>query len=251
MIKHIPNIITSLNLLSGCVAVLFAVSGDLIVAAIFVFIGIFFDFFDGLAARLLNAQSEVGKQFDSLADLITSGLVPAIVMMQLMTEASSSIGLEYLGESTTDLSWNASKATLFPLTGLLIVLGAAYRLAKYNVDKRQTDHFIGLPTPANALLILSFPLILEFQYSPFVESLFLNAWVLLGVTLLSCFLMNAEIKLFALKFRSWDVKANANRYVFIALSVLILIFLKFAGIPAVLLLYLILSLVWKDPKVQV
>ncbi|NND64015.1 MAG: phosphatidylserine synthase [Flavobacteriaceae bacterium] len=250
MIKQIPNIITSLNLLSGCVAVLFAVTGDLIVAAVFVFMGIFFDFFDGLAARLLNAQSEVGKQFDSLADLITSGLVPGIVMMQLMTEASSGVGLEYFGGSTTEVAWNASKASLFPLTGLLIVLGSAYRLAKFNVDKRQSDHFIGLPTPANALLILSLPLILEFQYSAWVESIILNAWVLLAITILSCVLLNAEINLFALKFRSWGFKENAKRYIFLLLSVVILFFLKFAGIPVILGLYLLMSLFWRDKNIS-
>lgn len=240
MRKQIPNIITSLNILSGSVAVLFAVSGDLINAAIFVFLGIFFDFFDGLAARLLNAQSEVGLQLDSLADVITSGLVPGIAMYQLLN-------LSYFG-SMQDLThssssgWNVSFGNYIPLIGLLIVIASAYRLAKFNVDTRQTSGFIGLPTPANALLILSLPLILEFQYSHFLESIILNKWFLIGLTILSCILLNAEIRLFGLKFKTWDFKSNAVRYIFLILSAGLLIGLKFLAIPIIILLYIVLSL---------
>lgn len=247
MLKQVPNFITSLNILCGSIAILFAVSGDLILASLFVFAGIFFDFFDGLAARLLNAQSEVGLQLDSLADVITSGVAPGVVMFQLMNMA-------FVGhkQNLTDVfssdGWNVDASNYLPLLGLLIVVGAAYRLAKFNVDTRQTTGFIGLPTPANALLVLSLPLILEYQGSGLAESIILNPWVLIGVTVLGCVLMNAEIPLFALKFKTWGFKDNAVRYVFLALCIVLLVGLKFLAIPFIILLYIILSLVGQKGK---
>ncbi|GAB5400415.1 MAG: CDP-alcohol phosphatidyltransferase family protein [Aureisphaera sp.] len=244
MLKQIPNIITSLNLLSGCVAVLFALSGDLVSAAFFAIAGIFFDFFDGLAARLLKAESDIGLQLDSLADMITSGLVPGVVMLQLLSLALNG---DYfvITEMFAQDSWNHSGLYL-PLIGLLITVGAAYRLAKFNVDTRQTTGFIGLPTPANTLLILSLPLILHFQSSEALKDIVLNKWVLIGLTLVSCILMNAEIRLFGLKFKKWDFKSNAVRYVFLLISLGLLIALKFIAIPAIILMYLLLSIVSKE-----
>lgn len=247
MKNQVPNIITALNVLCGSVAVLFAVSGDLILASVFVFLGIFFDFFDGLAARSLNAQSEMGLQLDSLADVITSGLVPGIVMFQLLNLAFVG-NMQTLTDVVSTQGWNVGAKDYLPLLGLLIVVASAYRLAKFNVDTRQTAGFIGLPTPANALLILSLPLILEYQYSKTIEAIILNEWVLIGLTLVSCILLNAEISLFALKFKTWDFKSNAVRYLFIALCVLLLITLKFLAIPLIILLYIMLSLMWKSPQ---
>jgi len=247
MLKQIPNISTSLNLLCGCVAMLCAVSVDLITAAIFVFLGIFFDFFDGLAARLLKAQSEIGLQLDSLADVVTSGVAPGVVMFQLLN-------LSYFGQMQTltdtfsSEGWNMGVKNYLPLIGLLIAVAAAYRLAKFNVDTRQTTGFIGLPTPANALLVLSLPLILEFQYSQMAETILLNQWFLIGITLLGCILMHAEIPLFALKFKTWSLKNNAVRYVFLLLCVVLLIVLRFLAIPFIILLYIFLSLFWKVEK---
>lgn len=239
--KQIPNIITSLNILCGCVAILFAVSGDLIAAAFFVFLGIFFDFFDGLAARLLKAQSEVGLQLDSLADVITSGVAPAVVMFQ-MFNLTYFHQMQTLTETFSTSGWNIGYKNYLPLIGLLIAIASAYRLAKFNVDTRQTSGFIGLPTPANTLLILSLPLILQFQYSELAETIILNQWFLIGMTLLSCILLNAEISLFALKFKTWDFKSNAVRYVFLILCAVLLVLLKFLAIPFIILLYILLSL---------
>ncbi|WP_313113097.1 CDP-alcohol phosphatidyltransferase family protein [Aequorivita sediminis] len=245
MIKQIPNIITSLNIMCGCVAVLFAVSGDLIIASVFAFLGIFFDFFDGLAARLLKAQSEIGLQLDSLADVITSGVVPGVVMFQLLN--LSIFGhMQTLTEIFSLNGWNVSFNNYLPLLGLMIVIASAYRLAKFNVDTRQTSGFIGLPTPANTLLILSLPLILQFQFSDLAETIILNKWFLIGMTLLSCILLNAEIPLFALKFKTWDFKSNAVRYVFLLLCVVLLVFLKFLAIPFIILIYIVLSMLWKS-----
>jgi CDP-diacylglycerol--serine O-phosphatidyltransferase len=246
MVKHIPNILTSLNLLCGTVAVLFAVSGDLVAAAVFVFFGIFFDFFDGLAARLFNAQSDVGLQFDSLADMVTSGLVPGIVMVKLMERATNSTVISFTSDLSETISWNVGEISFFPLLGLLIVVASGYRLAKFNVDTRQTTGFIGLPTPANTILILGLALILELQDAPWANEIILNQWFLLGMTLLSCILLNAEIPLFALKFTTWDVKSNAKRYLFLAFCLLSLVLLKFLAIPLIIIVYTLLSLLWKD-----
>lgn len=238
MKKHIPNFITLLNLLSGCIAILFAVKGNLVMAAVFVAAGIFFDFFDGLAARSLNVKSDVGLQLDSLADVVTSGVVPGIVMYQLMSRA-----LLNSGETGRDWTFSGMEFPFEPvaLIGLFITLASALRLAKFNVDDRQTDSFIGLPTPANALLILSLPLILTFQPSPWISALILNIWVLMGLTVLSCYLLNAELPLFALKFSDWAFAKNKMRYFFLIACLVLIILLKFLAIPAIILLYVLLS----------
>ena len=245
MTKHIPNLITSLNLLCGCVAIFFAVSGDLITASYFVFSGIFFDFFDGLAARLLNAHSEVGLQLDSLADMVTSGVAPAVVMVQLFSESLFGGTMDVVALFSAD-GWNAGWKNYLPFFGLLIAVASAYRLAKFNVDTRQTTSFIGLPTPANTLLILSVPLILQLQPSNLAETVLLNPWFLAGLTVLSCMLLNAELPLFALKFKTWDFKRNALRYLFLGICVVIIILFKFIAIPVLLIIYILLSLFWRE-----
>lgn len=244
MIKQIPNILTSLNLLCGCVAVLFVVSGDLIVVAFFVVLGIIFDFLDGLAARLLKTQSKTGLQFDSLADMVTSGLVPGLVMLQLLNVSIFGNTMT-ISETFSPSSLNNEFSNYLPFVGLLVTVASGYRLAKFNVDIRQTDSFIGLPTPANTLLILSLPLILEFQNSHLIESVILNKWFLLGVILVSCILLNSKIHLFALKFKTWDFKNNAIRYVFLLLSLIALILMKFIAIPIIITLYIIISVFQK------
>lgn len=247
MVKHLPNMITSLNLLCGSVAILFAVSGDLIIAGIFVMLGVFFDFFDGLAARSLNAQSDVGVQMDSLADMVTCGVVPGLVMVQLL-QLSFYGEMKPLTEVFSARAWNVGIESYYPLIGLLVVVASAYRLAKFNVDKRQTHHFIGLPTPANALLILSLPLIFEFQYSHTLEAIMFNKWFLIGLTVVSSLLLNSEIPLFAFKFKTWDLKSNLKRYIFAGLAVVLLFFLKFLAIPVLILIYIVLSLIWRDKE---
>ena len=244
MIKQIPNIITSLNLLCGCVAIMFAVSGDLVSASFFAFAGIFLDFFDGLAARVLNAQSQVGLQLDSLADVVTSGVLPGIVMVQLLSEAltGNSLDITAIFSSTSN---NTSIESYLPFIGLLIAVASGYRLAKFNVDTRQTTSFIGLPVPANTLLILSLPLILNFQASQQITELILTPWFLIVITLVSCVLLNAEIPLFGLKFKTWNFKDNAVRYLFLIASILLLVVLKFIAIPIIIFLYILVSLFWK------
>ena len=239
--KHVPNAITLINLLSGSIAAIFAVQGDLVMAAIFVALGIFFDFFDGLAARALNVKSELGLQLDSLADMVTSGLVPGIVVYQLFRQALPGSAAQPTDWTTGQdlMEWNLPVIALF---GLLVTLASGYRLAKFNIDERQSDSFIGLPTPANALLILSLPLILIFQPEPFLVDIILNPWFLTALTLFSCFMLNAEIPLFALKFSSWGFAENKIRYLFLIFCVILLVFLQFAAIPLIIVSYVIVSM---------
>ncbi len=242
MKQHLPNVLTLLNLFCGSIAVLFAVQSHFVMASLFVFAGIFFDFFDGFVARKLNVQSELGLQLDSLADMITSGLVPGVVMFKLLSHA--------VGSSTElNETWNSGSAlqdlqsSYLPLFGLLITLASAYRLATFNIDEDQQSYFKGLPTPANTLLIISLPLILEFQNSNFADSLIINKWFLIALTIVSCYLLNSNIKLFALKFKSWKFKPNAVRYIFLLISLVLLAIKQFVAIPLVILLYIGLSLV--------
>lgn len=241
----IPNFITLLNLFCGSIAVIFVVNNHFVLAAIFVFLGIFFDFFDGLLARKLNVQSDLGIQLDSLADMITSGLVPGLIMFKLLELATNTNGLSVTADWSDSMFWSGVNVSVFPFLGLLITLSSAYRLARFNIDEDQQTYFKGVPTPANALLVLSLPLILEFQHSDLMNATILNPWVLVVLTMLSTYLLNSPIKLFALKFKDYSFKSNAVRYIFLILSFVLLIVLQFAAIPIIILLYIILSLISK------
>lgn len=233
--KHLPNLLTLGNLFCGTVAAIFAVKNELEIAAIFVVLGILFDFLDGFAARLLKVSGELGKQLDSLADMVTSGVVPGIVMYQLLTSATTSIE----NFSRTD------QLNYVAFLGLLLTLGAGYRLAKFNIDTRQTDSFIGMPTPAMALFVLSLPLIQLYGKYPIFLSLTFNPYFLIGVTFLLTYLMNAEINLFALKFKTFGFKENTLKYIFLVLSLFLIVFLQFVAIPLIIMLYVALSLIKK------
>lgn len=241
--RHIPNIVTLLNLFSGCIALIFAVHGNFVAAAIFVFLGIFFDFFDGLLARKLNVQSPLGIQLDSLADLVTSGVVPGVIMFKLISLTVDAPDYSTYSDSWNSMfHWQGFKLSVLPLIGLLIPLASAYRLAKFNLDEDQQTYFKGLPVPANTLVILSLPLILEYQNSDVINDIIINKWFLIGLTLLSCYLLNSSIKLFALKFKDWSFKNNATRYIFLVISLVVLIVLHFAAIPLIVFFYIALSL---------
>jgi CDP-diacylglycerol--serine O-phosphatidyltransferase len=191
-------------------------------------LGIFLDFFDGFFARLFQVSSPLGLQLDSLADMVTSGVVPGIVMYQML---GSSSGYPKLG-------WTIEP---FPFLGFLIALGSCYRLANFNIDTRQTDSFIGLPTPANALFILSLPLVLRNSDSMLVLELLTNPWILVVITLLSVYLLNAEIPLFSLKIKKFSLKGNALQIGFLICSLVLVTSFKYAGIPLIILIYVLLS----------
>lgn len=232
MKAFIPNLLTLLNLFSGAIAVIFAVEGALTIAALFVLLGIFFDFFDGFLARKLKVESTLGLQLDSLADMVTSGLVPGLIMFQLLSLSISGSG-HYMD--------------LLPYTGLLITLGSAYRLANFNIIVDQKNYFTGLPTPANALLILSFPMILEYQNNEAFNFIILNPWFLLAFTLTSTVLLNSPVKFITLKFQTWKLSDNLEKYIFLILSLVFLIIFKFFGIYLIIFSYVLLSLI-KPPN---
>ncbi len=241
--KYVPNLLTLLNLLSGTIAVYFAVKEELVIAACFVFLGIFFDFFDGFAARLLKVHGELGKQLDSLADVVTSGVVPGIVLFQLISNSVENDTWENAINSIFKTGHeNYFTSTFFiSLIGLLFTMGAAYRLAKFNIDERQTSSFIGLPTPAAALVVLSLPLILNYSNNELVSGIIQNVWFLIGLAILLCYLMNAEIPLFSLKFKDYRWEKNKIKYLFIIFTAILSILFQFIAIPLVILLYVLMS----------
>jgi CDP-diacylglycerol--serine O-phosphatidyltransferase len=225
--KHIPNSITLLNLLCGCIAMVFVTHSDFEMAFYFVCLGIFLDFFDGFFARLLKVSGPLGLQLDSLADMVTSGLVPGYVMFFLLSNSQHEISTHFM----------------MPYLGFIITMGSCYRLAVFNIDTRQTNSFIGLPTPANALFILSLPLVLKYSDSLIVLEILTNQWVLLAITLFSAYILNAEIPLFSLKIKKFSFKDNALQIVFLFLSFLLLMFFQYAGIPLIIIGYVLLSIV--------
>lgn len=238
--RYLPNAITLLNILFGSVAAVFAVLNKLEWAALFFALGVLCDFLDGLLARKMGVQSELGIQLDSLADMITSGLLPGLVMCQLLgMSVSGGWNTEsFFAEALQRENWWGA---WFPFFGLLITLASGVRLARFNVDEDQVSSFTGLPTPANALLILSLPLILYYNGSEFTNSLILNPWFLTGLTLLSAYLLNAPLKLFALKFDSYSFRENGVKYIFLLLSLVLLVTLQFLAVPLIVLGYIATS----------
>ena len=235
--KHIPNIITLLNLASGLLAIIAIFKGYYDEAFLFVCLGIFFDFWDGFLARKLKVSGELGLQLDSLADVVTSGVVPGLMLFKLFLDIQEDDTSKYY--LTEEFYYMA----FVPYLGFIVTLASAYRLAKFNIDTRQTESFIGLPTPANALLIMSIPMI---QFSGahewLVDALY-NPFVLLGITLLSSYMLNAEIPLFSLKMKDFSWAKNKLQVIFLALSVILLFLLEFTALPVIILLYVALSVI--------
>lgn len=225
MKKHIPNLITLCNLLCGVFAVIIAISGILPfeIAAILIFAGAVFDFFDGFAARILKANSDIGKQLDSLSDLITFGFAPAALV-------SSVIQHILFGTVVTDVESVVWQEYVLFLTPFIIVPFSALRLAKFNVDPRQSHTFIGLPTPANALFFAS--IIFYPELSPILLVFLSVAFSLLLVS---------EIPMFSLKFKTFALNDNKFRYSFLAISVIILAIFQLLALPFVILLYILTS----------
>jgi CDP-diacylglycerol--serine O-phosphatidyltransferase len=214
MKKHIPNALTCANLLSGCIGIVFAFKGNLDITAYAVLISGIFDFFDGFSARWLNVKSEIGKELDSLADVVSFGFLPGVVMFQLLSQSNQSY--DYL-----------------PYVAFLITIFSALRLAKFNLDTRQTEDFIGLNTPMNTLFIVSLPYIQKDYPEIIGSSLFL-----IGLTILMSWLLVSEIKIFSLKFGTSNWKDNKVKYIFLMISAVLIALLKFAAIPLVLILYI-------------
>ncbi len=219
MKKHIPNAITCANLFSGCIGIVFAFNGNLKFAAYFVVLSGIFDFFDGMVARLLNVKSAIGKELDSLADMVSFGFLPGIVMFQLLK--MSNYSNEYL-----------------PYLGFVITVFSALRLAKFNIDTRQTEEFIGLNTPMNTLFIVSLPFI-AVDYPTVIG----NTLLLAGIVIVTSLLLVSEIKIFSLKLSDKSWEKSKYKYIFLILSAIAIVFLQFAAVPLILVMYIALSVV--------
>lgn len=216
MIRHLPNLLTCANLICGCLGIIHLFKGGYD-AAYFIWAACVFDFFDGFAARLLKVSSPIGKELDSLADMVSFGVLPALTLYQWMNELTES-GLAYIA--------------------LLIAAFSALRLALFNLDTRQSDSFIGLPTPANAIFITSL-----IYVSPVLSPIVFNPWFLSGIAITFSFLLVAPIPLFALKFKSFTWTGNVIRYVFLAFSLILLLIFKTGALPWIILSYIVISLI--------
>lgn len=233
MIRAIPNLLTLLNLFCGCVAIAMVFNGAYTQASILVFIAALFDFLDGTAARLLDARSELGKQLDSLADVVSFGVAPAAILYVMMANAA----------------WQTAGSIInIPaLPAFLVALFSAVRLAIFNIDTRQASSFRGLPTPANALFIATIPFIHVHAHNgswwqAALSSALSEYVVLLVLVLLLCYLLVSPLPLMGLKLKSLNWSTNRFKYILLILSVAVLAFAGFAASPVILVLYIALSL---------
>jgi len=223
--KHVPNAITCANLFSGCLGIVFAFQGNLLYAAYALFLAAVFDFFDGFASRMLQSFSGIGKDLDSLADMVSFGVLPSVIIYELFLQAPQ---IEHV-------------SVYLNFIAFLIPVFSALRLAKFNIDERQAEIFIGLPTPANAILIASLPLILQ-QHTAF-STYILNPYGLSCFVLIMCSLLVAEIPLMSLKFKNTDLHNNIYRYLLLTVSAISIVIFKFVAVPVILFMYITLSVI--------
>ncbi len=250
--KQLPNLFTLLNLFFGCLAVIFVLQNGIGIsynedgaqyigiperigiASLFIGLAALVDFLDGLVARVFKAVSPMGKQLDSLADVVSFGVAPGMILYQFlrMSVARQENGLD--------------ASMLWCLPALAVPCAAAYRLAKFNIDDSQTFGFKGVPTPAAGLLIASLPLIYWYSNNDWVLTVITNKWVLYGVILLLSWLMVSDLPLMALKFRDRSMKANFPKLVLLVLACVAAIFLKWVAVPVVFVFYILVSLLFKN-----
>ena len=221
MSKHIPNLLTISNLICGCIALYFTFQGELVFTAYLIGLAAIFDFMDGAAARLLNVSSPIGKELDSLADMVSFGLVPGSVVFHLLEEGALS---------------------QYSFIALVIPIFSAYRLAKFNVDEDQNENFIGLPTPANCLVFISIPLITTFNSDSTIACLVEIPEILLIITVLLSLALVSKINMFSLKFKNFKYKDNKLRFFLIMMSIILLTWLEFSAIPIIVMLYILMSI---------
>lgn len=252
--KQIPNIFTLLNLFLGCIAIVLALQTENIsiyvgedlsthynipekisIASYFIFAAAVVDFLDGFVARLMKATSEMGKQLDSLSDVVSFGVAPAVILYQLLK-------MSFIKEEN---GLDASIAWLLP--AFLLACAGAYRLARFNIDNTQSYGFKGVPIPAAGLLIASFPLILHFG-NPYIDvsNVLTNKWVLYAVILIVSALMVSTLPLMALKFKDFSVKNNLPKIILLAVAVVCALLLQWLAVPVVFIVYIILSLLYKQ-----
>lgn len=247
--KQIPNLFTLLNLFAGCLAIVFALQTNTVIfyindqysssfnipekiswAAICIIIAALIDFLDGFVARLFKATSELGKQLDSLSDLVSFGVAPAVIIYQLLR---FSFARE---ENGLDVS------IIWMLPAFLLACAAAYRLGKFNLDSSQQFSFKGVPVPAVGLLVASFPLILHFNYISSVNGIIINKWFLYAVILLLSYLMLSSHRMMALKFADFTLKNNMPKIILLVIAIIAALFLHWIAVPVVFVIYVLLSL---------
>ncbi len=234
--SFVPNTITSFNVISGSLSVAFAFEGNLVLAGILIIIAAVFDFLDGMSARLLGAYSDMGKELDSLADMISFGLAPAVIAHMLIRNQI------WANNPLLD----ASPFILLQLFApFIIVVFSALRLAKFNVDERQTETFIGLATPANALIWASLPFILAINSNSIVGSFINTPWIIILFSIIMSYMLVAELPMFSLKFKNLKFAQNKTRFIFLILSLTLLILLQIVAIPLIILLYILISIIEK------
>ena len=229
--RHLPNLLTSLNLFSGCLAVVFIFKGDIPVFSLCIGASLIFDFLDGFAARALKANSSIGKELDSLADMVAFGVVPGTIMYHLLL-ISPPFVLREPGVWYNFVQY-------FPF---IVTIFSGLRLAKFNTDPRQLVSFLGMPTPAVTIFVAGLALNIEydrFHITPYL----LNSFVIIGICMILSFLLVSEIPLFAMKFRSFDWSRNKPQYIMLLTSIILIVTLQFAAIPLLIVFYLILSMI--------
>ena len=222
MSKHIPNLLTISNLICGCIALYFTFQGELVFTAYLIGLAAIFDFMDGAAARLLNISNPLGKELDSMADMVSFGLVPGSIVFHLLEESTLS---------------------QYSFMALVIPIFSAYRLAKFNIDENQNEKFIGLPTPANCLVFVSIPLITTFNSESTIAYLFEIPEILLIITILMSLALVSRINMFSLKFKNLKFHDNKFRFFLITMSIFLFSWLEFSAIPIIILLYIMISIV--------
>ncbi|HEX9511032.1 MAG TPA: CDP-alcohol phosphatidyltransferase family protein [Puia sp.] len=250
--KNIPNLFTLLNLIFGCIAVVLILQNGIAImynaegvqyvgiperigaASLFIGLAALVDFLDGLVARLFKATSPLGKQLDSLADVVSFGVAPGMILYQFLR-------MSFMRqENGLDVS------VLWFLPAFLIPCAGAYRLARFNIDDSQQYGFRGVPIPAAGLLIASIPLIYWYSNNGSVLSFLMNKWALYGIILLVAWLMVSDLPLMALKFKDYSVKNNLPKLILLALTVIAAIFLKWLAVPVVFIFYIVVSLAFKN-----
>lgn len=217
--KHIPNTITCCNLLSGCVSILFTCNNHLLWASAMIFIAAIFDFLDGFAARTLDAKSPIGGELDSLSDVVSFGVAPSFIVAWFLSKSG--------------IGWWVHDVNLFPMLGFILAAFAAVRLAKFNIDTRQSHNFIGLPVPAVGLFIASLPFF----------TMEMNPYLLLAMVAIFSWLMISEVPFFSFKIKNLRFKDNVLRYFVVIFAIIAVIIMKLAALPFVFLFYILLSVI--------
>jgi len=245
--KHIPNFITSLNLASGFIAVILLFNGEPVMACWMLAAAMVFDFFDGFASRLLKAYSDMGKELDSLADLVSFGVVPGMIIYEMLTGSQNSSGDSFLSDPLN---------LVFIFISVLMPVCAGLRLAKFNIDTTQKTSFKGLPTPANALAVISVVIAGRYGNSPLAGSFMSSTYAIIVFSLVLSLLMVTRVSMLSLKFTSFGLRSNLSRYVLILVSVLVMVILGTEGIIFIIPSYIIVSIIfnvnyhWLQPKGQ-